>query len=405
MGHIKELLDLLQSREAGIFSNNFEKSALKTKEVTEIGKELGIKLPASFKEFLRTYQVPSSKVYICFCGDSYTNSFGISFSREENKYIDLDTEEDLIIIEFDWYNYDTSSIEAFIKSFHEKNDGTAAWAEAGFIYLGEFRGYQVYLDCKEDVVYSIYHEDLYESEDYDDPKAARECMEENAHELCDNFEQFLKVICTGKPFDEDDHVFFGEEQAEEQTAEAQTDFTSCIITVGEASDTPIKNRDKIGGYPTYLPDVIPEADENSGNFLMELYNHGFADSEIICWQVYCAKESANQISHVIEIRKGAKLYDDSSKLVKKRRWLREFPLVLEPCDSKQIDEDTSAIGGKVPKLAKNAFKRKQINYLGTILGKSVPNNEFNIYTYTEDDSGILAMGFDKDGKLCVEPFC
>ena len=138
---------------------------------------------------------------------------------------------------------------------------------------------------------------------------------------------------------------------------------------------------------------------------MELYNHGFADPEIICWQVYCARFSANQITHVIEIRKGAKLYDDSSKLIRKRRWLREFPLIFEPCDPKQINEDTSAIGGKVPKLAKNAFKRKQITYLGTILGKSVPNDEFNIYTYTEVDSGILAMGFDKDGKLCVVPFC
>ena len=403
MAQVKALLDELQSREKVLFPNGFEKPVLKAKDVTEISKELGIKFPASYKEFLRTYQVPSSKVYICFCGDSYTNSFGITFSREENKYID--TEEDQIVIEFEWWNYDTSSIEAFVKSFHDKNDGTEAWAKAGFIYLGEFRGYQVYLDCKEDVVYSIYHEDMYESEDYDDPKAARECMEENAHELCDNFEQFLKVICTGKPFDEDDHVLFGEEQAEEQPAEAQADLTSCIIKVGEASDTPIKNRDKIGGFPTYLPDEIPEADHNVGYFLMEIYNHGYADPEIICWQVYSAKFSANQISHVIEVRKGAELYDESSKLIRKRRWLHEFPLILEPCDPKQINEDTSAIGGKVPKLAKNAFKRKQITYLGTIRGRSIPNNEFEIYTYADEDSGILAMGFDKDGKLCVVPFC
>ena len=200
-------------------------------------------------------------------------------------------------------------------------------------------------------------------------------------------------------------MLFGEEQAEEQPAEAQADLTSCIIKVGEASDTPIKNRDKIGGFPTYLPDEIPEADHNVGYFLMEIYNHGYADPEIICWQVYSAKFSANQISHVIEVRKGAELYDESSKLIRKRRWLHEFPLILEPCDPKQINEDTSAIGGKVPKLAKNAFKRKQITYLGTIRGRSIPNNEFEIYTYADEDSGILAMGFDKDGKLCVVPFC
>lgn len=394
MGNIKGLLDLLQTGE------RFESSPLKAKDITEIGKLLGIKFPASYKEFLRTYKVPSSKAYICFCGDSYANSFGISFSREENRYID--SEEDQIVIEFDWHNYDTSSVDAFVRSFREKNDGTDAWAKAGFIYLGEFRGYQVYLDTKEDVVYSIYHEDLYESEDYDDPKAARACMEENAHELCDNFEQFLKVICTGKPFDEDEHVLYGEEQTEEQPSETQADLTSCVIRLGEASSTPIKNRDKIGGYPTYLPDEVAELDDSDSYFLMEIYNHGFADPDIICWQFYCMEMSAAMIKQVREIRKGAKPYDDSSKLIRKRRWLHEFPLILESCDVKKLDEDQSRIGGKVPKKAKNAFKRKQIAYLGVIEEKLVPDKELNITYY--DDDGCIVFGFDPAGKMHVEVF-
>ena len=86
MGNTKELLDLLQTREKTVFPQGFEKSSLKAKDVTEISKELGIKFPASYKEFLRTYQVPSSKVYICFCGDSYTNSFGITFSGPNEHY-------------------------------------------------------------------------------------------------------------------------------------------------------------------------------------------------------------------------------------------------------------------------------------------------------------------------------
>ena len=398
MSQIKLLLDGIKDREQVVFSDGFAKSGLTAKDVTALGKDLKVKFPASYKEFLRTYQIPSAKVYICFCGDMYANSFGISFDRTKNEYVD--SEEDQIVIEFDWINYDTSSVDAFEKSFHEINDGTAAWAAAGFILLGDFRGYKVFLDTKEDVVYSIYHEDLYESEDYDDPKAARECMEENAHELCDNFEQFLKLVCTGKPFDEDDHVFAGEEQEENQPVEEQADLSSCIIKVGQASDTPVKNRDKIGGFPTYIPEEIPVADGNNGYFLMELYNHGYADPEIICWQLYCMEKSAVQISHVIEIRKGAELYDDSSKLIKKRRWLHEFPLILEPCDPKTIDETISAIGGKVPKLAKNAFKRKQITYLGTIRESLVPDNELNI-----DPEWIIAFGFDKDGKLHVEVFC
>ena len=51
-------------------------------------------------------------------------------------------------------------------------------------------------------------------------------------------------------------------------------------------------------------------------------------------------------------------------------------------------------------LAKNAFKRKQITYLGTIRESLVPDNELNI-----DPEWIIAFGFDKDGKLHVEVFC
>lgn len=405
MAKVKALLDELQSKEKEIFPTGFEKSVLKAKDVTEISKELGIKFPVSYKEFLRTYKIPSSKVYMCFCGDLYTNSFGITFSRTENKYVNSEGEE--IVIEFEWTNYDISSVEAFVKSFHEKTDGAAAWAKAGFIYLGEFRGYQVYLDGKKDIVYSIYHEDMYESEDYDDPKSARECMEENAHELCDNFEQFLKVICTGMPFDEDDHVFIGDE-SESESVNSEKDqecIGTYIIKIGEPSDVPIRNRDKIGGFPTYMPDHIPKVSKHSGYFLMEIYNHGFADSDILCWQIYSAETTAALISDVIEISKGALLYDESSKLIKKRRWLREYPISLEKCDPKLIDDKTSAIGGKVPKKVKYAFKRKNITYLGTIRGLSVPNKEFEIDAmYSEVDEGILAMGFDGSGKLHVESF-
>ncbi len=108
MAKVKALLDELQSKEKEIFPTGFEKSVLKAKDVTEISKELGIKFPVSYKEFLRTYKIPSSKVYMCFCGDLYTNSFGITFSRTENKYVDSEGEE--IVIEFEWTNYDTSTI-------------------------------------------------------------------------------------------------------------------------------------------------------------------------------------------------------------------------------------------------------------------------------------------------------
>lgn len=398
MSNIKALLDELKTREKDIFPNDFAKSGLTAKDITEIGKELKIKFPASFKTFLRTYQIPSAKVYITLCGE-YADAFGVTFSRSENKYID--TEEDEVLVEVDWAGYDVSSVDSFIKSYHDINDGTSAWAKAGYFYLGEFRGYQIFLDGKEDVVYLIYHEDLFESEDYEDPKAARECMEENGYDFCDNFEQFLKVICTGKTYDESEHILYGDEPVEEQPKDTASNLTSCILKVGEASDTPIKNQDKIGGFPTYLPEKIPEASDYGGHFFMEIYNRGFADPEIICWQFYSQK-FACYISDVIEIRKGAKSYDESSKLIKKRRWLHEFPLILEPADPKKLDGTVSAIGGKIPKLAKNAFKRKKIIYLGCITEKITPTKELYISGYNED--GVLAFGFDAKGALYAETY-
>lgn len=395
MSQIKTLLDELKTREPEIFPDGFAKSGLTAKDITAIGKDLKIKFPASFKEFLRTYQIPSAKVYITLCGE-YADAFGISFSRVENKYID--TEEDEVLVEVDWAGYDVSSVDAFIKSYHDINDGTSAWAKAGYFFLGEFRGYQIFLDGKEDVVYLIYHEDLFENEDYDDPKAARECMEENGYEFCDNFEQLLKVICTGKTYNESEHVLYGDEPVAEQPAETSADLTSCILKVGDASDTPIRNRDKIGGFPTYLPDEIPEADEYSGHFMMEIYNHGYADPDIVCWQLYAMEFSA-YISHVIEIRKGAKLYDESSKLIKRRRWLHEFPLIFEPADPKKLDGTVSAIGGKIPKSAKNTFKRKKITYLGNVAETIIPNKELNI---AYGDDGVIAFGFDTNGKFFAE---
>lgn len=397
MSQIKALLDELKSREPEIFPDGFAKSGLLAKDITAIGKELKIKFPASFKEFLRTYQLPSSKVYITLCGE-FADAFGDTFSRTENKYID--TEEDESVVEVDWAGYDVSGVDAFMASFHEHNDGTAAWAKAGFIFLGEFRGYQIFLDTKEDVVYLLYHEDLFESEDYDDPKAARECVEDNGYEFCDNFEQFLKVICTGKTYNETDHILYGDEP-EEQPAETTEQTGSYLLKVGPASDTPIKNRDKIGGFPTYLPDKIPEASNYGGHFMMEIYNHGFADPDIICWQIYSMKVSC-YVSDVIEIRKGAKLYDESSKLIKKRRWLHEFPLILEPADPKKLDGTVSAIGGKIPKLAKNTFKRKKITYLGHVTETITPEKE--LYTSGYNDDGILAFGFDAKGKMYAESY-
>ncbi len=164
------------------------------------------------------------------------------------------------------------------------------------------------------------------------------------------------------------------------------------IRVGEASAEPIKNTDKVGGLPTYLPNEIPKPDLYGGHFVIELYNHGFdEDEDIICWQFYQG-EFGSDISHVIEIRKGSPLYDDSSKLIEKRRWIHEYPLILEPCEAEEAGENISRIGGVVAKEMAAFMKRKKIRYVAVIKGNICPNNEFNSIYDT-------IIGFDKNGKM------
>ncbi len=164
-----------------------------------------------------------------------------------------------------------------------------------------------------------------------------------------------------------------------------------VIKIGGASETPIKNTDKIGGFPTYMPEKIPTPTGTSGHFLMEIYNHGFVNEDIICWQFYQG-EFGGPISEVVEIKKGAALYDDKSKLVKKRRWIHEYPILLEPCESVDAQEGTSRIGGTVPQVAIKDLKKKKIQYLGIILEEFCPDKELN--------SGFdIVIGFDKNGKM------
>lgn len=164
-----------------------------------------------------------------------------------------------------------------------------------------------------------------------------------------------------------------------------------IMSLGEASENPIKNRDKIGGFPTYLPESIPKPSRIGGHFLMELYNHGFGDEDIICWQFYQG-EFGGPISEVIAIKKGALMYDDRSKLIWKRRWIHERPIQIEPCEPERANESVSRIGGTISNEISKELKKKKIKYFGTILENFCSNNELN--------SGFdIVIGFDKNGKM------
>ena len=84
-----------------------------------------------------------------------------------------------------------------------------AWLEAGFLPLGNFyeESYFVFYDLINADVCCIHHEDIYLVEDWDDPNSVRDCMEVEATDFCRDFNDFLRLVCLGEAYDEDDMIF------------------------------------------------------------------------------------------------------------------------------------------------------------------------------------------------------
>lgn len=184
----------------------YKSAGISDEDISEIEDEIGFTLPDDYRRFLQTYNLPSCDVLICFCGYSFGGSFTTTYSTVEGKYVEADDEDD-IVREFSWVNYDTSSKEKLLDSLNDGHKELEGWLRAGYIFLGSYSGYQVFYDVNSEKVYSIHEDDMYESEDYEDPEANKECMEENGFELCDDFTTFLEFVCTGMPYDEDSHEF------------------------------------------------------------------------------------------------------------------------------------------------------------------------------------------------------
>ena len=158
------------------------------------------------------------------------------------------------------------------------------------------------------------------------------------------------------------------------------------------SEKTIKGTDKIGGYPTYMPSNPPQAGPTKGHFVMELYNRDRDDSDIICWQIYQG-EFGGPISDVIEIHKGASLYNEDDAIIEKRRWIDEYEIIYEKQEDSNVLEGISMIGGDPGEEVLEACKEEGIEYVGVIYTDICPFNDLNLGY----ESAIL--GKDKTGKL------
>ncbi|MBD5081373.1 MAG: hypothetical protein HDT44_06360 [Ruminococcaceae bacterium] len=215
MSQAKNYIELLQKREPELFPQPLKSSSLTDTDIADIEKGLGYALPEDYSEFLQSCQMPKElTVIIGFCGDAYAASFSETYSKEAKGYIPVPDDDIAVFTELEWHNITAEDGEEFLKILKEEqypdndNEAIPALLKAGFLKIAEFDGYIIYLDLVQGCLYSIYHEELHEMSivdgvDNTNIEEVREYMENNTP-LCNNFGDFLQVVCTGKILNEND---------------------------------------------------------------------------------------------------------------------------------------------------------------------------------------------------------
>ncbi|MDE7323606.1 MAG: SMI1/KNR4 family protein [Lachnospiraceae bacterium] len=223
MTKAEEYLTKLQEREPGLFPEPLQKSNLTDDDLQEIEKALGYIVPQQYREFLQSYRLSDMTVYIAFCGDLFACSFEETFSREQNQYVQRDWDNDFgVLVDMEWHNIDGKNADDWLNRLKELDrDGNHAFLKAGYIFLGEFYGYLALYDLVEGEVVDIHHEAIYDVlyelgiDDWDDmnPEALRTGMRTWGDTLCKDFNDFLRLVCLGEYYNENEWVFEKEEKA------------------------------------------------------------------------------------------------------------------------------------------------------------------------------------------------
>ena len=209
MSSAKEYLDTLSQQEPQLVSEPLKMSILVEPDLQFIEQQIGHRLPKQFVEFLTTYQLPQMTMFITFCGD-LASALYKTFSREKNGYV-LSKSEEFVVVDFTWNGMNGNCGVDYLKNF-ERYELSEAWLKAGFIDIGSFymESYLVFYDLVTEKVCFIHNEDIMEaSVDWDNITNIRTFMLENSRLLGNSFNDFLRTVCTGEPYD-DEIIFLGE---------------------------------------------------------------------------------------------------------------------------------------------------------------------------------------------------
>ena len=204
----KEYLEMLYQQDPQLFSEPLKVSILAEPDLQFMEQQIGYRLPKQFEAFLTTYQLPSMTMFITFCGE--LASLYKTFSREKNGYV-LNQSEEFAVVDLSWNGTNGNCGDDYLKCF-KRYELSEAWLKAGFIDIGSFymESYLVFYDLVTEKVCFIHNEDIMESPvDWDNITNIRTSMLENSRLLGNNFNDFLRIICTGEPYD-DEIIFLGE---------------------------------------------------------------------------------------------------------------------------------------------------------------------------------------------------
>lgn len=188
-----------ESTRSDFLPEPLQKSAFTETDIRMIEKELGYDFPKPYIDFLQSYQLPDCfTISVSFCGD-----YACCYETKQ--------EDDLfVILEQEWYTALGGGAKEFLSSIQENDMPLGAaddlFLDAGFLKIGNFEGYFVFLDLVTGEVVHIYHESIYDMSivdgvDVSDYKQVRNYL--SSCILCKDFYDFLRLVCTKDIYNED----------------------------------------------------------------------------------------------------------------------------------------------------------------------------------------------------------
>ena len=192
-------LDRLQENYHDLFSKPLQKSEFTETDIKLIETEWGYALPKPYIDFLQSYQLPK-----CFMGSvSFCGDYACCYETEQE-------DDPFVTLEMEWYTALGGDVKEFLSSVQEYDMPLGAtddsFLDAGFLKIGNFEGYFVFLDLVTGEVVHIYHEEIYDMSivygvDVSDYKEVRNYL--SSCILCKDFYDFLRLVCTKDIYNED----------------------------------------------------------------------------------------------------------------------------------------------------------------------------------------------------------